>query len=1318
MPTTQVSFSRINPQAPTHLLQPDELITAKNIDLSLGAGAVVVRRGVDVFGTVTASIPITGIARSYNNSNDISAGKFYAKDANGVIYRGSGNSWTSLGTGGNAEGFSINFYQQYALIGETTINIKDDGTLTTEWIKQSPGTPAITVNTLAELDLLFGTATFAVTEGTAVGGTTTITAAPSAAGRVTLTVDFGGSKDLGTNSGVAIGDYGVHFVDLAFDNPQFIAKISQDYSIGDGNFYNYWHSELSPQDINLESGQADALALVDGQANLGTSSTPLSRADRESMISALRDNPRTSLSLITRIADTLAPWGVPRTAFSFVGSDPNAGGTSPWSSIYAVRYTFETSGVVQVIAANPTLDGADSYPLTDLDIGYAWWQTYASFDSAGNKVGESAPSPSTGRVRMQNASAKVALTGTATGTIHGITHVITYRQGGYTRDAYAVNTASYVGTATFTDSMADLKALSLDFPMPRGINSRTEFGLISQAISAPWNDRVFVANARDLHWTLPGQLDAFARDGYLEVGPVGDNIKALIPWNPGLVIINQYSVYEFQGGDLENGDFRLVRSGSKHGSLSPKVPCVTPYGIPLINYDGLTMYVPGQGETEIEWLVEGYGDMFRGDGAFDPAAYKGARIPAISRSYLPQACACYADNKLYLAVPTDSTTTNNTVFVIDFSSKRVWWYQYGFRISSLFWDYQDSRIFAGTTDGRIMRLEINTFDFTTTGTLTPIQWYARSRAWSAASDTILQNVAVDGQSSGGPILIQGFYDDPVSPTVGTLTNTTRAWQHLPLDGSFVRSAEFLFSGTTTGTGIQAIYQLSFDSIADPQRVRFFRTPYDDQGSPNIKLWDLANYSVEVIGTGTVRAVTFVDTTAVMTHTITGPTNGRVWQDQSFPAVTRGKLAYTTYTATDTSVLFKVWDGDNRFVGRPEPPQVNDYRTNIESLDEAICDAFDTDINPNGTATATIFIDNTATTTATFTGTERQSYTTTIPVETYGRTLYVKYSGSGFQLYNTWFHKRPEPDRWTSYVSTKHSGPEHEWKAFYPEIVCYNTGTCTATVVIDGTAVSTHTMSGVTRQQYAFSIPYASFGRTIWAVYTASAGSTFKVYSDTAEVFEGTPEPPRLTTVRVGPFPLKAESHLKTWLPELDPLGGIILGTFYINGTATLTQSFTGNGRQSYNIGLDLDLSNNTQDAQTWEARYSAAPGLLKHYSSDIESEINPYQKLTWAFFYKKLGGNSQIDLPRFWALQYISHATSTCTYWWDIDGVNHHTGTLTLTEGHGFRDRINFQPGGWGRIFQLRLRFSTPVGVDAVNVDLVQEGVKALSRHGVRGTPE
>lgn len=190
----------------------------------------------------------------------------------------------------------------------------------------------------------------------------------------------------------------------------------------------------------------------------------------------------------------------------------------------------------------------------------------------------------------------------------------------------------------------------------------------------------------------------------------------------------------------------------------------------------------------------------------------------------------------------------------------------------------------------------------------------------------------------------------------------------------------------------------------------------------------------------------------MTNTIVSTAVGIKSRDIypfAFPEETYGDVAYTTYTATDN--LFKHWN--TKFDARNEPPRVNGWTSDRVSLEENICDALDADLNPNGTVTSIVYVDNAAIGTYSSTGTKRQSYTHALPNEVYGRTIYTRHTGSAFKHYNTWYHLRKEPDRWTNFVTTKQAQGETYWKNFNCTIDCLG-GTVTATVMADGAAVGT------------------------------------------------------------------------------------------------------------------------------------------------------------------------------------------------------------------------------------------------------------------------
>lgn len=439
-------------------------------------------------------------------------------------------------------------------------------------------------------------------------------------------------------------------------------------------------------------------------------------------------------------------------------------------------------------------------------------------------------------------------------------------------------------------------------------------------------------------------------------------------------------------------------------------------------------------------------------------------------------------------------------------------------------------------------------------------------------------------------------------------------------------------------------------------------------------------------------------------------------------------APTPTFGNNSRCYFKHWE--TRYEARNEPAKINYYRTDIKSLEEVIVDAYDVDINPNGTVFGTCYVDNIAVMTATITGTRRQSYTFDVPLSsypqhTYGRTMFVGYTGAGFKMYNTWFHDRPEPDRWTEYISPKESGDEREIKVFKPEVNCLG-NTVLATTWLDDSltgpsAVSTHTITGTERQQYTFSLPVEKFSRTVWASYQVQGPGRFKHY--TTE-FEGPKEPPRVTIFRTGPTPYNSDHYFKTWLPRLDCLNGTVTGTLIVDDNGLNTATFTGHRQQWYTVGIDLIPGANyaLETGSRWEAVYSCSSGQFKHYESKMDTDSDPFRKIYYSFNYRKLGGASQLDLAKFWSIELIvpdqpNHAPVVGTYWWDIDNTNFSTGTLTLDEGNQFIDRISMPPGARGRLFQFRFYVPATVKVPHVNIDLMEEGIKNLTRRGHDGQP-
>jgi hypothetical protein len=1300
----------VNAQAPAHLIPQDAVQTAVNVDFSLERGGLAVRRGFTQF--FSSPYEHFGIHKRYAVSIVNSQVYTVYKDLlAGTLGVGRGTNIGGFVTVVNG-GFTTQFvgmgdYKDSTYIAAAPMYIKDNGTNATDWIKQSPPSPTITINVATVVAV--GNGNWTISEGSAssLTGTFTGTVDPTTFRLTALVSGIGSPTDLSTNGSFPINNSGVHYVNIGFSDPTKVIRVSYDFSVGDSTFSNYYHGEYLPSvDGNLPA-LPDAELLIEA-GNIGNE---LSRRTASAHFRRAVDAPVTQISAA---ATTLGGLAIDRTKMVFVGSFEPSGGVDPWALIYAVRVVVEANEASEIITLrSPRIAGDDGHSLNDINQGYSWWDTWATIDSNGFVVGESAPSPATGRFFCQHANATVVNTGTATGS-HGITHRITYRQGGYLADAYAVSTVTYA-TQTNTDTVTDIAALELNNVMLRDIYSKSDIpGDIGVMAAEPWLDRMFIAHDNIIMWSLPGRPDAFPKASQEYISHSGDNVQNIIVWAPGIVIVNRDSVSEMRGSVLEgnNRDYIIARSGARRGSIAPMTIIKTPHGIPLLNYDGLSIYVPGQGiDSNLDWITEQMGDAFRGINATDPAALKGNRVPAVNGN-ITNAAAAYNEGKLYLALPTGTNTINDTLFVLDFTQKKVWWYQYLVHVNDVYWDFLNNSLLCASFSG-LYQLESGVTDLSQ-----GIPWSVKTRAWTSPTDAIVENLAIE--YTGGPIKAVAILDSTNTRTLGTFTSSVKQYSIPTFGGPIENSVTLQLSGTSSNYTV--LYGAAWDTLDQPAKVSYYRSEYFDNNYPGDKLWDEMYIDVALLNSsdtfiaGTITAVTFIDNIAAMTNTIIANSTAtdRLTYTFCFPSETYGSIAYTTYTST-SSVLFKLWG--ERYSARNEPPRVTYWRTDIQSLDENICDAFDVDINPlGGTATGVCYVDNTAVGTGYFSNAKRQSFTTALPNETYGRTVYAIYTApTPFKHFNTWFHQRKEPDRWTNFVSSRVTGAERHFDYWECDINPLG-NIVLATAMVDGVPVGTFTMTGTVRQDFVRAFLADSYGRTVWTRYNVQAGGRFKYFG---EEFHGTPEPPRLSSVQEILPPYSADHYLKSWLVEMNPLGSIVTGTLLVDGNIYGTNQFTGTIRQSYVTGLDVNQSLAVQSGTSLEVRYNSSYGLFKHYQTRMETDAKPFGKLTWVLAYKKIGGTSQLDLARFYSLDVDpGPATATITSIWDLEGYPGFTTNTFVVSTRTMIDRIVFPPGARSRLFQQRIVSTNPIKIWSSSLDTERVGIKGLARISVPGTPQ
>lgn len=770
---------------------------------------------------------------------------------------------------------------------------------------------------------------------------------------------------------LTLGNYGTDYLLLALTDQQSVVTIQRDLSIGDTKFTNYWHSETAPGDINdssidpvtamLESQGNATIEIQQASLNVNRGMLPRSGNLKGNSVAAFRRN-----AAKTTISASISPWGVSRGNYQFIGalSSPD------FTNIKAIRVIIEynTVGKVAVVGGCLTYGGG-AFPLNDQAAGISYYQTYAHVEN-GVIVAEGTPSNPSPPQRCQFAHAELSCA-LATNTTAGITHRVFYRTGGLLSDAYRVGSCTITGgTATIYDyGLPDMliinnpimkRYLWSQWPSPTagvglpGVN----------ALSLPWQDRVWVGVGNQLYWSYPGQLTQIQEQSQTTVGDSGDSISAIIPAQ-NLVIVNQASVFEMAGSVFEgtSQNWTLTRTQARRGSAAPRTAINTPLGVLLLGYDGISFYRQGFGvDQELQWIYERIGDLWKGNGASDPAGIKG-RIPALNPLTIFNSCAAYKDGRVYLAVPTGTSTYANTVFVLDVAHEKVWMYTYPFAITSLMWDRVGNRLMAGTDVGTIQQLEVGLVDHATDGTASGVGWSYTTRQWSVPVDRLMENLQVDNM---GTFTVLAEADNTNTYNVGTVSSTYQNWSPLSLQGTMVDNVDFILSGTASGTQ-QAIYGLEWDALPEGKKLTFFQSdPVAVPSESYVKTWLVDVNPCIVNGTfGTVTGSVLVDGLVVQTGTFTSLVSAtdvlrRKVFEVGLPNVTYGKTISAVYNSTGAFRHYSTqWEMEPKPFGKLTWLVTYKKAGGVTQADMARFFAMDIEGAATNTLTCTWIIDGTA-----------------------------------------------------------------------------------------------------------------------------------------------------------------------------------------------------------------------------------------------------------------------------------------------------------------------------------------------------------------------
>lgn len=289
------------------------------------------------------------------------------------------------------------------------------------------------------------------------------------------------------------------------------------------------------------------------------------------------------------------------------------------------------------------------------------------------------------------------------------------------------------------------------------------------------------------------------------------------------------------------------------------------------------------------------------------------------------------------------------------------------------------------------------------------------------------------------------------------------------------------------------------------------------------------------------------------------------------------------------------------------------------------------------------------------------------------------------------------------------------------------GTMTASATVDNTGFALRTFTASTKQWVPCSIQGTTGDNSVYQFNGTQSGTQQEIYQLQWDMI---PQAPKVSYFQTDFITVPSQNYVKTWLVELDHLGtSTVTATLQVDGTAIAlangvgtSTKITGTGKKWYELSIP-----NTVSGKAVQAFYSSAAGTpFKYYDTTFEFEPKPFEKLTWLVTYKKLGGVTQLDMARFYAMDIEGTLTATVTNTWIIDGVVFSTDTFTVSAanageptgvGRLYADQIPFPPGARGYLFQQQMQSAQPFRVWKAHLDIDRVGVKGLSRVTLAGTP-
>ena len=215
----------------------------------------------------------------------------------------------------------------------------------------------------------------------------------------------------------------------------------------------------------------------------------------------------------------------------------------------------------------------------------------------------------------------------------------------------------------------------------------------SFVIGPNYNGTCFIIKDNLLYYCSPKQPEYWPTNNYIEVSPVQFPGQSAVFWSGQLYYFSKTEIYLIQGTGAST--FFPIPMAAITGAQG--IDCVVPVtglGIYHVGSDGIYLFSNGNDKKVSQVFME---RIFRGE------TVNG--VPGVDRTKLSDSWLIEFNSRLYFGYCGTADTHPQNIIVIDLTTQKIWFYDYGIELSTVAIDKTNHNLLAGDTSGNVLKLE-------------------------------------------------------------------------------------------------------------------------------------------------------------------------------------------------------------------------------------------------------------------------------------------------------------------------------------------------------------------------------------------------------------------------------------------------------------------------------------------------------------------------------------------------------------------------------------------------------------------------------------